>query len=175
MLIELIATLALGSAVAGISLLLSRFSGRRLPRSFAPVAAGIAMIGFQAWSEYAWFDRTRANLPAGIEVTASYQESAAWRPWTYLFPQVTRFAAVDVAAARRHDKQPGQVMADVLLFARFAPTSSIPQLVDCAGHRRAVLVDGAQFDADGKVVDAGWQAMSENDPLLGALCEKPAG
>ncbi len=170
MLIELIATLALGSALAGIVLMLNRVTGRHLPRSLAPVAAGIGMIVFQIWSEYAWFERTSASLPQGIEVTASYQDPAPWRPWSYLFPQTTRFAAVDVAAARRHDEQPGKVMADVLLFARFTPTASVPQLIDCSQQRRASLVDGAQFGAAGRVEDASWVPMDSNDPLLGALC-----
>ena len=172
MLLELIATLALGSAVAGIVLIISRLSGHKMPRSFAPVAAGLGMIVFQVWSEYAWFERTSASLPNGIEVTASYQESAPWRPWSYFVPQTTRFAAVDVATARRNDKQPGQVMADVLLFARFTPTSSVPQLVDCSLRRRASLVDGASFGANGNVVDAGWVSLESDDPLLGALCQE---
>ncbi|MGH1361063.1 MAG: hypothetical protein ACRBC3_20065 [Burkholderiaceae bacterium] len=170
MLLELIATLALGSAVAGVVLMISRFSGNKLPRSFAPVAAGLGMIVFQVWSEYAWFERTSASLPTGIQVTASYQESAPWRPWSYFVPQTTRFAAVDVATARRNQNQPGQVMADVLLFARFTPTSSVPQLIDCSFDRRANLADGATFGVGGAVRDADWVALDRDDPLLAALC-----
>lgn len=175
MLMELIATAVLGLAVAGIVLAVSRFSGQRLPRSAAPLAAGAAMIAFQVWSEYAWFDRTRSALPEGMQVTASYEEAVPWRPWTYLAPQVTRFAAVDVLAARRHDKHPDQVMANVLLFTRFAPTRSVPQLVDCKGQRRAVLIDGVTFGTDGAVLNPDWRDVEGDDPLLGALCAAPAG
>ncbi|MFK7963801.1 MAG: hypothetical protein AB8C46_07530 [Burkholderiaceae bacterium] len=170
MLIELIATLALGSAIAGVVLVLSRFTGHKLPRSFAPVAAGVAMIAFQVWSEYAWFGRTAGALPEGIEVTEQYAQAAPWRPWTYVFPQVNRFVAVDVAAARRHESQPGHVIADVFLFARFAPTVSVPQLVDCETSRRADLADGVQYGADGAVINPGWTNVPSDDPLLTALC-----
>lgn len=172
MLIELIATLALGAAVAGIVLLLSRFSKSNLPRSFAPVAAGIAMIGFQVWSEYAWFDRTASALPSGIKVTEQYTQAVPWRPWTYLMPQVNRFVAVDVETARRHPNQPDQVMADVFLFTRFAPTVSVPQLVDCKTSRRADIADGVKFGDSGQVLDPGWTEAGADDPLLAALCDR---
>jgi len=170
MLIELIATLALGSAAAGIALVLSRLSARKMPRSIAPVAAGIAMIAFQVWSEYAWFGRTSSALPAGIKVTEQYTQAAAWRPWTYVFPQVNRFVAVDVAAARRNERQPGHVMADVFLFTRFSPTVTVPQLVDCKAQRRADIADGVTYGQDGEVMNPGWTNVAANDPLLVALC-----
>jgi len=172
MLIELIATLALGAAVAGIVLLLSRLSASKLPRSFAPIAAAVAMIGFQVWSEYAWYDRTSSALPSGIKVTEQYSQSVPWRPWTYLLPQVNRFVAVDVETARRNPNQPGRVMAEVFLFARFMPTVTVPQLVDCKTSRRADLADGVKFGKSGEVLDPGWTEAGADDPLLVALCDQ---
>lgn len=170
MLLELIAAIAAGFAGAGIGLLLRRLSAGKLPRFVIPSMAGVAMLGFMIWTEYTWFPRTAETLPDAVVVTSSHSEQAAWRPWSYLFPLVTRFAAVDRSSIRRNDKVPGQLMADVLFFARRTPVAKLPVLIDCAGRRRADIADGMQFDDDGAVVGADWVPISPDDPLAGAVC-----
>lgn len=170
MLLELIAAVAAGFAGAGIGLVLRHLSAGKLPRFFIPAMAGVAMLGFMIWTEYTWFSRTAETLPQEVVVLSSHSEQAAWRPWTYLHPLVTRFAAVDPLSIRRNDKVPGQLMLDVLLFARHAPAAKLPVLIDCVGRRRADIVDGMQFDDDGAVVGADWMPVSSNDPLTAAVC-----
>lgn len=167
---ELVAAFTAGVAAAGLVLMLNRLTGGRLPRYVMPMAAAAAMIGVQIWNEYDWFDRTRAGLPEGIEVTSSYSDAQPWRPWTYVLPQVTRFAAVDVGGARTNPEQPGLVMADMLLFGRYAPTHQLPQLIDCRGGRMADLTSAGAMSVDGAIPDARWVRLDAGDPLLGALC-----
>lgn len=170
MLMELLATVVIGFAAAGALMLVNRLIGGILPRWSAPVVGGLAMLTYQIWSEYTWFDRTAASLPPGITVTRSHEDSAWWRPWTFLAPQIVRFSAVDVAGARRNSNRPGEVMADVLLFARHSPIVLVPNLIDCPGHRVASLMDGAEFGADGGVVDPSWSGVPADDPLIAAVC-----
>ena len=170
MLLELIAAVAAGFAGAGIALILRHLSAGKLPRFFIPATAGVAMLGFMIWNEYTWFSRTAETLPEGVVVTSSYSEQAAWRPWTYLHPLVTRFAAVDRLSVRRNDKVPGQLMLDVLLFTRWAQVAKLPILLDCTGRRRADIADGMQFDGDGAVLDAAWVPIPPDDPLAKTVC-----
>lgn len=170
MLIDLIATFSLGLAVAGVLMFANRLLRGRLPKWTIPAFAGMAMLVFQIWSEYAWYERTRAALPAGVAVVGNVRESAWWRPWSYIAPQVVRFSAVNAAGARRNPAQPDTVLVDMLLFARNAPAVALPQLVDCANRRRALLVDGAKFDERGAIIDPDWVKLEPDDPLLPAVC-----
>lgn len=170
MLMELIATLVAGVAGAGLVLAANRILGGRLPRWMTPVAAGVAMLAVTISSEYNWYGRTRAALPAGLEVVQEVESRAFYRPWTYLYPFVGRFAAADLASRRQNAALPGQHMVDLYFFARWSPVSKLPVLVDCTGRRRAALADGAEFGADGAVTGADWVAAGADDPVLGAVC-----
>lgn len=170
MLFELIATVAAGFAGAGAALLLHRLSARRLPRFIIPSAAGLAMFAYLIWSEYTWYQRTAEALPDSLVVFSRQTEQAVWRPWTYLSPVTERFAVVDRASTRRNEQVPGQMMVDIVLFARRAPVAKVPVLIDCVGHRRADIVDAMQFDAVGAVVGADWTPLAADDPLLGSAC-----
>lgn len=172
MLIELIATFALGVGAAGTAMLLRRIVGDAIPRYAVPFAAGLAMIGFTLWSEYSWYSRTVSALPPKVVVTQSHAESSSYRPWTYLKPFVSRFAAVDQASIRRNDRLPGHVLINILLFTRHGPTASLPLLIDCVGNRRADIVDGVTFDADGAATGADWYPIPPEDPLIGAACRE---
>lgn len=171
MLIEWIGTVAIGFGAAGVVLLLRFVTRKALPRFALPAAAGLAMLGFTIWNEYSWFARTTAALPPEAVVTLSHAEPSAFRPWTYLSPFVSRFAAVDRAGIRRNERVPGQVLVEILLFNRHGPTAKVPVLVDCGGHRRADIADGITFDADGAPTNAEWHEMKPDDPLIGAVCD----
>ena len=170
MFFELIATFAVGLGVAGIVLIVDRLTGRRLPRWLVPVAAGLAMIGFTINSEYGWFGRTRAALPETLEVVRAVEDRAPYRPWTYLAPYVSRFAALDRASIRRNEAVPEQRLADLYLFGRWAPTRRVPVVIDCARSRRADMVEGFSFAEDGRVENVAWHALEADDPLLDAAC-----
>ncbi|SLN48634.1 hypothetical protein PSA7680_02512 [Pseudoruegeria aquimaris] len=175
MFFDFISTIAIGFCAAGVALLLNHLLRGRLPRWLAPVAAGAAMIGFTIWSEYTWYPRTLLTLPEGIEVAQTYEHTAPYRPWTYVKPYVNRFSAVDQATLRRNEKVPGQVMADVYLYSRWQPLARVPVLVDCEGSRMADLVAGAEFDADGAITNANWQALEPGEALLARTCAAGQG
>ncbi|MEO1291872.1 MAG: hypothetical protein AAFV62_03425, partial [Pseudomonadota bacterium] len=70
------------------------------------------------------------------------------------------------------DQVPTQVLVDVYLFARNTPTASFPVLLDCAGARRADVVDGVTLRADGGVDNAVWRDVGVADPLITTVCDK---
>ncbi len=171
MFLELIATVFAGIAMAGVVMVINRATGGRLPRWFAPVAAGAAMIGVTISSEYSWYGRTLDGMPDGLQVVQEVENKSMIRPWTYAVPFVDRFAAIDTSSIQRNPKLADQRLGDLYLFGRWAPVNKLPVLADCAGARRANLIDGANFDAEGAVIDASWVQVAHDDPVLTALCE----
>lgn len=167
---ELIAAVVMGVGAAGLVMLLRRLAPSLVPRFAVPAAAGIAIIGFTIWSEYAWFDRQTAGLPESVKVASAIAEPSAFRPWTYARPFVDRFVAVDLGGARRHQAVPDQVMVTLYFFQRHTPTASAPLLVDCAGRRRADIADGATFAPDGEVEGVAWRDVGDEDPLVDVVC-----
>ncbi len=166
MFLELIATFVAALGAAGLILLLNRVTGGRLPRWAAPVAAGAAMIGFAIWSEYSWADRTRAQLPEGTAVFRSFEQSAFWKPWTYIWPQTHALAVVDTATARSRPDAADVLLVDIYLFARWRAPERTPQLVDCAAGARAPVSDAALADPQA----AEWQVLGPDAPLIATLC-----
>lgn len=170
MFIELISSFAAGFAGAGVIMILRHLTRGAVPRYMIPICAGLAMISFMVWSEYSWRDRMIGALPGDIVELRSHSEPSLLRPWTYLYPFATRFSAVDLASIRRHEATPDQMMINVFLFARRAPVRRFPILVDCAGGRRADVVDGVDFADDGSIVDPDWRLLPEDDVLLETAC-----
>ena len=62
-------------------------------------------------------------------------------------------------------------MADIYFFGRWSPVNLAPMLFDCGQARSALLIDGAEFAADGTVTNADWQAVPDGDPILQLVCE----
>ena len=170
MFFELIATIVAGFAGAGIALLLNKVLGGRLPRWITPVAAGMAMLATTIANEYGWYGRTAAALPAGLEVATTVENKAFYRPWTYLFPFVSRFLAVDTATMRTNEALPGQRMVEVYAFGRWTAPQSRLVMVDCAGGRRADIARGAEFGEDGSVDTLAWRDTGLDDPVVKTAC-----
>ena len=171
MFLELIATIFAGIACAGLAMLLNVLTGRRLPKWITPVAAGLGMLGTTMSNEYTWFSRTADSLPEGLEIAVTVDEQSWFRPWTQLWPYTKRFVAVDTGTARVNENLPDQKLADLYFFGRWSPINQAPVLFDCANARSALLIDGAEFAADGTVPDADWQSMPADDPILKLVCE----
>ena len=171
MFLELIATFVAALGAAGMVLVLNRITGGRLPRWAAPVAAGAAMIGFAIWSEYSWAERTRAQLPEGTRVFRSFEDSAFWKPWTFIWPQTTALAVADVATARSRPDAPQVKLVDIYLFARWRAPVRTPQLVDCDLPGRAPVSDAALADP----AAATWQQLAPDAPLIAVLCADQRG
>lgn len=170
MLFELIAVIVAGFAGAGVALLVNRVSGGRLPRWVTPVAAGAAMLAVTITNEYGWYPRTVQTLPEGLSVVMPVEDRAIYRPWTYAWPFVSRFLAVDGQSVRTNPEQPGLRLADVYAFARWTAPNRLTVVVDCDGARRAEIVEGASFGEDGAPEGVTWRDVGENDEILTAVC-----
>jgi hypothetical protein len=173
MLTDFIATIASGAGVACIVIianhLSSRMTGQKLPKWVMPAGIGLAMLSFSVWNEYSWFSRMRAALPEGVVVASAPTDRAMYRPWSYLFPSVSRFIAVDGANAARSASDPQVFAANAVVFQRWQPERRIPQAFDCARRARADLMDGATLSADGTLTGAEW-VQAADDPLVAAAC-----
>ena len=86
-------------------------------------------------------------------------------------PSAMRKVAVDSGTTRTHENLPDQRLTDIYFFGRWSPVNKAPTLFDCAGARSAILIDGAQFADDGTVINADWQAVPPDDPILRHVCE----
>jgi hypothetical protein len=172
MFFELIGTIVAGAATALFVWAVNRTLKGRLPSWLVPVSAGAAMLVATISSEYTWFDRAQSNMPQGFVVAEAVEERQFYRPWTYMTPFVSRFVAVDQVTVRTHPAQPDQRIVDLVFYGRWARTAKIPVLFDCAANARADLVDGVDFGPGGAVIDADWQQMDANAPLLQAACER---
>lgn len=166
---ELIAVVAAGFAGGGFALM-ARHTIKRLPRWLVPITAGSAMLLVAISLEYSWFERTRDGLPEGVEVALTRENTAPWRPWTYVHPFVDGFVAVDAASMRTHEAQPDQRLLDVLVFKRWTPPSRISAVFDCADGRRADLVGRATLGADGTVTGATWHEAGLDHPVTRIAC-----
>ena len=173
MALELIAAIALGLGAAGIALLVVRLSRSRVSRTIVPVAAAAAMFGYSMWSDYSWAERTQEALPDSFVVTSRFADSSPLRPWTYLFPVVERFSAVDGGAIGRNPNHPGVVLVDVFLMTRRMPVGRLAQFVDCAGGRRAQAAS-AQIFREPDLERLDWVALPPGDGLLDVACNGSA-
>lgn len=171
MFFELIGTIVAGVAVGLLVWAINRTLKGRLPKWLIPAAAGVAMLFATISSEYSWFSRSVGNMPEGFVVAQTVEESAFYRPWTYVTPFVTRYVAVDQATIRTHEAQPDQRLVNLIFYGRWTRTAQVPALFDCAAPARADVVDGIAFAEDGSVTNASWIALSADDPVLAAACE----
>lgn len=170
MFFELIGTIVAGVAAALLVWAFNRTLKGRLPSWLMPVAAGAAMLLATISSEYTWFARAQSNMPEGFVVAETVEERKFYRPWTYIEPFVSRFIAVDAATIKTHPAHPDQRIVDLVIYGRWARTAKIPALFDCTSNARADLVDGVEFGDDGAVLNATWQPMDADAPLLQAAC-----
>ncbi|MBG6156672.1 hypothetical protein IWQ52_002911 [Labrenzia sp. EL_159] len=170
MFVELIAAFVAGIAAAGVVMLVNRVLGGRLPRWFAPVAAGIAMIVTTVSNEYGWFARTKETLPEGLVIAQTIEIRAVYRPWTYIQPFVERFVAIDVETIRTHPERPDERLADTYFFGRWAPVNKLTVLADCTRNRRAALSDAISFEEGGVVSGADWIHVTADDPIVSTIC-----
>lgn len=168
---ELIATFCAGIGAAGIALLLRKLSRQRLPRYLTPVFAGVAMLGFQIYNEYQWFEHQKSLLPQGVEVVMTASDEKAWQPWTYLLPQINRFMAADFGRQSINQLNPDIVLLDLYLFAQRSPAMPVKQLIHCKAGKRTDFVADMAIPPAGSMPDAGWFDIPEDSALLRA-CQR---
>ncbi|WP_416191033.1 hypothetical protein [Neisseria sp. CCUG12390] len=140
MLWELIATVSAGFGAAGIALIV-RTVFKKLPKWMIPAAAGLGMIGFQVFSEYTWFEHTRSRLPSETAVVAEIPETAFYKPWSYIRPQVLKFVAVDTANIETVDKERNIRRANLYFFERRMSAQTLPVWIDCGNGLQTDIAD----------------------------------
>ena len=173
MLSDFVATIAAGAGVACVVFIANHLSGRLTGRTLAkwvmPASIGAAMLAYSVWNEYTWYPRMRAALAEGVVVASAPEDRVMYRPWSYLFPTVSRFIAVDRAGAVRSPSNPQIFATSAVVFQRWQPERRIPQAFDCVRRGRADLIGGATLSADGTLRGTTWQEV-EGDPLVAAAC-----
>lgn len=170
MYVDIITIIAAGFAAAGVLLIVNRLTGRRLPRWFMPAGTGLAMIVMSLTNEYRWYPRTLTLLPDGFEVAQTVPHSAPYSPWTYLFPYINRFAAVDVAGVKTNPAQPDLRLTQVVFFTRWAPVQLVPVVFDCAAGRSALINPETDIGTDGLVRVQRWDVTGVDDPATQLAC-----
>ena len=171
MLLVFLAGFACAAFGAAVAYILSRNFGIQA-RWLVPAMAGGAMLLFTIWHDYSWFARQRDGLPEGVVVLETYPYRGPLQPWTYLFPVVNRYTALDTRSLARHDARPEVVYAPLFIAQRFQPTFVSAQLIDCADGRRADAVDAGE---DGLPPQEAWFPLPEDHPILAAVCQDRAG
>ncbi|MGY3437457.1 MULTISPECIES: hypothetical protein [unclassified Marinovum] len=167
---ELLATVFAGFAGGGVIYLLSRLTKGRIPKASAVTVAAITMIVFSIWNEYNWFHRSQAQLPEAVEVVAMSEDKSWFRPWTYVWPFVNRFAALDAGSVQRNEAVAHQRIADLYLMERWQSALGVKIAVDCAKPAQARLAD-VTYAEDGAMQSDRWEALQADDPLVMAACK----
>lgn len=116
MLIKLFIAAGAAFFAAGIAQYARILTRKALPRWMVPVAAGLGILACQVYFEYSWFERTRAQLPAGAVVTEVREQPAFWRPWTFVLPLKMGFSVVDEGKIQLAEAQ-GERIARFRLYS----------------------------------------------------------
>ncbi len=166
----LVGTLMVGVGAACVVFVAFRALRRPMPGWLLPAVAGAGMLGFHIWADYAWAERTAAELPDHVVVAERYTSRNMLQPWTYLVPKADRFVAVDTSEIRRHPAVDEMVMATVHLVTRWYPTATTRQLYDCQAPRRADIDRGFAVGEDGRPIDPNWVSLEPDDPIRRVAC-----
>jgi hypothetical protein len=170
MLMDMLAMLTTGAAMAGLVLALTRGLKLRLPRWSLPAGIAAGMLGYTIWAEYSWFPRIAAALEPAADVVLAPAETSPFRPWTFLAPLTTRLIALDQTSLQISAERPEIRQVTLMVIERWQPLARVPMAFDCAGGRQATLIDGAAVSPDGTLTGATWVTPSADDPLQGPAC-----
>lgn len=171
MALELIAAIFAAFSMWGIGMGLVKLSRGHLPKWLPPLFAGVGLLGFAVWSEYDWFGRQTRDLPEGVVVVWTASDPTPLRPWTFLFPYTSRFAAVDQRAIVAHPTASGLVMARVYSFGRWQPVRDGMMVFDCKANRQVPVREGMEIDAAGTLIGAEWIEVDADDGYQSAVCK----
>ncbi len=173
MLFDLIAMLCAGAGLAGVVLAIRWLAKGRLPKWTLPAAMGAGMLVFSVWNEYSWYPRVAGALPDGVFILSAPEDRIGWRPWTLVFPVVSRFVALDMTSMQSSATNPDIRTAEAMVVQRWAKAVRIPLGFDCAGGRHADLVDGATLAPDGTLTGGEWQVVGPEDEMQRTACLGP--
>ncbi|MGB0671098.1 MAG: hypothetical protein ACPGNT_06340 [Rhodospirillales bacterium] len=166
----LIATFAAGFVVGGVLLIAFKTLRIQAPKFIVPTAAGLAMILFGIWNEYTWFDRTVDGLPTDIIVVDEIRTESRWQPWTWLFPRVDRFVALDTTKTLRNEQSSRYAMVEAILMDRWDGVIRVYKIIDCETGLQALVDPGLKFDDSGLPANPDWQPLKGADRVRDAIC-----
>ena len=164
--IDILGVIAVGVAAAALIWVarhLLGLGGRSLPGWLMPALIGASMLGYAMWNDYTWYTRLAAQLPDSVEILSTGAGGKAFRPWSFVVPAITRFAALDRQSVEQDE---GQQRARVFLVERWRPTMIVRVAVDCAGSLQGLVNDAGEV--------ASWQTLAQDDPVRRVLCETPS-
>lgn len=171
MLFNLFGAISVALATALVLFFLRRHLWRGMPRWLMPALAGLSMISFSIWNSYAWYDRITGHLSEGIVVAATFPTRSPIEPWTYLYPRVQHFVAVDVGQRGQLKGHPEIALAEVIEFQQFQQVRRSLQIFDCRnGRRGAPPAEAPQFDADGNITGINWINEGRADEIVATAC-----
>lgn len=155
----MVAMVSAGFCFAGFALLLSKIV-KKAPKWLVPAAAGLGMISFQVYSEYTWFAHSKNLLPKQTVVVAEVGETAFYKPWTYVVPQVLKFVAADTGNVKKLDEEGSLRQVQLYFFERRMSAYNLSVLVDCA----------QRIQADALAMEREWGRTAYTGKLADAVC-----
>ncbi|MGC8121464.1 hypothetical protein [Marinobacter sp. VGCF2001] len=161
-----IATVFCGLGAAGIALAIRAATAKKAPKWLIPVFAGAGMLGYLIYGEYTWYEHKRALLPEEAVVVATEKERIFFRPWTFAFPYVTSFSAVDQQSISRDTDD-----RDIVRFTlyRFEQT-----VTDAVSHRIHLMNCGSRelvpIGSNGVPRVDNMKVLETNDRLYTTVC-----
>ncbi|PPK51202.1 hypothetical protein [Marinobacter persicus] len=163
---NLLATVICGLGAAGFALGIRAITAKRAPKWLIPVFAGLGMLGYLVYSEYTWFEHKKSLLPEEAVVVSTEEEGVYFRPWTFIFPYVTAFSAVDVNGI---NPVPNSEGVKQFVLYRFEQTftdsvSHRPHLLNCQTRELVPL------SPDGKPNVDSLKVISTGDSLYKTVC-----
>ena len=178
MIYEFIATIAAGFGLAGLALIithLSKLAGLRAPKWLIPLFAAVGIFAFQIHQEYSWYDQQAAQLPQGVTVIKTVEDSTWFRPWSYIKPQTVRFMAIDSRHTEANATAPDVHLVNLYLFERRMSIQQIPQVIDCHAPARADYMAAITPDTtlnEHVNQTARWYQLTTDDPLYLNVCTR---
>lgn len=161
-----VAAIFAGLGAAGLALGLRKMTRNRAPKWLIPVFAGIGILTFLAYNEYTWHTNMQSHLPEDTVVVSERAESAIWRPWSLVVPQVVSFTVLDTDSIVHDEKNPNVVNFYLYQFEKSyadAVTERI-YLLNCQSQELVPISD------DGKPDTRSLRKLSDDDRLLEQAC-----
>lgn len=175
MTLDILGAVAAGLGLLGLVLVLNRWILRNyFGRWLYPATVAFGMVAFSLWSEYTWPTRVLDSQPA-LRLAVQNDHSVPYRPWTYIWPQHNRLITVNLGLTRTHPDQPGLVMTQLVLIARWEQTRTVTAVFDCINNTSAALTEAVQLNPDGTLEGATWTELEAGDPVLRTVCTAAEG
>ncbi|MCW9045381.1 MAG: hypothetical protein OQK35_03520 [Alphaproteobacteria bacterium] len=171
--IEIISIITIGLGIGGTILLAFKLFRKTPPRYIVPLSAGLAMIVFTIWNEYAWFPRTVDQLPSDVIVVRELPASSILFPWTLIVPSVESFIIMDTLKVQRHKTHTDFVMVETGIVSRYSPNKAGLHMFNCALGTRADIGPGTNFDKNGMPIEVTWFKADKEGLMYIRACSQP--